>query len=198
MKFLHEEIQIELKGKLSDDMTDEEFYNFCVQNDNQRIERDENGQIYIMAPVNLEGGNQNGKIFGNLFTWNNIEKKGECIDSSTGYTLPDNSVRSPDASWMPLAKWNAISKKERQKHTNICPDFVVELKSKTDSLLYLKSKMLKWIENGSQLAWLIIPEKEETHIYRADGSIEIIKGFTKKLSGENILPGFLLDLSILK
>jgi len=122
---------------------------------------------------------------------------GECFESSTGYTLPDNSVCSPDASWMPAAKWAAIPKKERQKHTNICPDFIIELKSKTDSIRYLKNKMLKWIENGCQLAWLIIPEKEEAHIYRVDGSIEIVKGFNKKLSGENILTLFTLDLRIL-
>ena len=198
MKFINSDIDIEVRGDKNDGMTDEEFFNFCVQNRDLRIERDENGQIFIMAPVNLEGGNQNGKIFGHLFAWNTIKQLGECFDSSTGYTLPDNSVRSPDASWMPIAKWIAIPKKERQKHTNVCPDFIIELKSKSDSLRYLKNKMLKWIENGCELAWLIIPEKEEAHIYRADGSIEIVKGFNKKLSGENILPGFELDLSILK
>ncbi len=198
MRFIHEDIDIELKGNLSDDMTDEEFFNFCTQNDNQRIERDENGQIYIMAPVNLEGGNQNGVIFGELYSWNKIQKSGACFDSSTGYTLSDKSVRSPDASWIPLYKWDSINKTERQKFSKICPDFIVELKSKSDSLSYLKIKMQKWIENGSKLGWLIIPEKEEVHIYRADGSIEIIKGFDKKLSGENVLQGFELDLSILK
>lgn len=198
MRFIHEDIDIELKGNLSDNMTDEEFLNFCAQNDNQRIERDENGQIYIMAPVNLEGGNQIGKIFGYLFAWNLVSQLGECFDSSTGYTLPDNSVRSPDASWMPVEKWSSISKKERQKHTSICPDFVIELKSKSDSLRYLKNKMLKWIENGCELAWLIIPEKEEAHIYRSNGSIEILQGFDRKLSGENILPGFEMDLTLLR
>lgn len=198
MRFLHKDIDIEVKGNPHDGMSEKEFLHFCIQNENQRIERDENGQIFIMAPVTVEGGSMNGKIFGYLFAWNLQSKKGECFDSSTGFTLPDSSVRSPDASWMPIAKWNNIPKKERQKHTHICPDFLIELKSKTDSLPYLKNKMLKWIENGCQLAWLIIPEKQEAHIYRADGSIEIIKGFDKKLSGENILAGFQLDLSILR
>ncbi len=198
MKFINSDIDIEVRGDRNDEMTDKEFFNFCIQNRDLRIERDENGQIFIMAPVNVEGGNQNGKIFGYLFAWNIIKQTGECFDSSTGYTLPDNSVRSPDASWMPLAKWNAIPKEERQKHSHICPNFVVELKSKSDSLRYLKNKMLKWIENGCELAWLIIPEKQEAHIYRSNGSIEIIQGFDKKLSGENILPGFEFDLSMLK
>ena len=191
-------MDIEVKGDRNDEMTDEEFFNFCAQNRDLRIERDENGQIFIMAPVNVEGGNQNGTIFGELYLWNTLKKSGKCFDSSTGYTLADKSVRSPDASWMPLAKWNAIPKEERQKHSHICPNFVVELKSKSDSLHYLKNKMLKWIENGCELAWLIIPEKQEAHIYRSNGSIEIIQGFDKKLSGENILPGFELDLSMLK
>jgi Uma2 family endonuclease len=197
MKFINSEIDIEVRGDKNDGMTDEEFFIFCVENRDLRIERDCNRQIYITAPVNLEGGNRNGKIFGYLFAWNLANQLGECFESSTGYTLPDNSVSSPDASWMPAAKWAAIPKKERQKHTNICPDFIIELKSKTDSIRYLKNKMLKWIENGCQLAWLIIPEKEEAHIYRVDGSIEIVKGFNKKLSGENILTLFTLDLRIL-
>ena len=95
-------------------------------------------------------------------------------------------------------KWSRLSKNEKEQFPRICPDFVIDLKSKSDSLRNLKSKMLKWIENGCLLAWLIIPEKEEAHIYRADGSIEIVKGFNKKLSGEKVLTGFELDLSILK
>lgn len=198
MRFLHEDIDLELKGRLSDDMSDKEFFSFCTQNDNQRIERDENGQIFIMAPVGLEGGKQNGIIFGELYLWVKSNKNGICFDSSTGFTLPDKSVRSPDASWIPNDKWSIVSQKDRKTFAAICPDFVIELKSNTDSLRYLKGKMLKWIENGCQLAWLIIPEKEEAHIYRADGSIEIKKGFQQKLLGENILPGFEFDLSSLK
>lgn len=198
MRIMHQDIDIELKGKLSDDMTDKEFFNFCTQNDNQRIERDENGQIFITAPVNASGSNQNFKIAGELYNWSSKKKTGVCFDSSAGFTLNDKSVKSPDASWIKNDKWSRLSKNEKEQFPRICPDFVIELKSKSDSLRYLKSKMLKWIENGCLLAWLIIPEKEETHIYRADGSIEIVKGFNKKLSGEKVLVGFELDLSILK
>jgi Uma2 family endonuclease len=198
MRFLHDEINIELKGKLSDDMTDREFYNFCIQNDNQRIERDENGQIFIMAPVNASGSNQNFKLNGVLFNWSEKNDSGIFFDSSAGFTLPDNSVRSPDAAWIAKRRWKSLTKKSQNEFPRICPDFIIELKSKSDSSIYLKTKMLKWIENGCKLAWLIIPEKKESHIYRANGSTEIIKGFDKKLSGENILPGFELDLSMLK
>lgn len=198
MKFLHDDISIELKGVLSDNMSDKEFFNFCIQNDNQRIERDENGQIFIMAPVNASGSNQNFRLTGVFFTWSITNDDGIFFDSSGGFTLSDNSVKSPDAAWIKKSKWQKLPKKSHNEFPRICPDFVVELKSKSDSVKYLESKMLKWIENGCQLAWLIIPEKKETHIYRVDGSIEILKGFNKKLSGENVLKGFELDLSMLK
>ena len=116
MKFINSDIDIEVIGDRNEEMTDEEFFNFCAQNRDLRIERDENGQILIMAPVNVEDGNQNGTIFGELYVWNTVNKSGECFDSSTGYTLADKSVLSPDASWIPLVKWNAIPKEERQKH----------------------------------------------------------------------------------
>jgi len=195
---MHDDIDIELKGKLSDDMTDKEFFKLCTQNDNQRIERDENGQIFIMAPVNASGSNQNFIITGELYNWRNKNNDGICFDSSAGFTLPDGSIKSPDASWVTIDKWIKLPQNEKEEFPRITPDFVIELKSKSDSLRYLKNKMLKWIENGCKLAWLIIPEKQEAHIYRSNGSIEIIQGFDKKLSGENVLTGFELDLSMLK
>jgi len=102
MRIMHQDIDIELKGKLSDDMTDKEFFNFCTQNDNQRIERDENGQIFIMAPVNASGSIQNFKIAGELYNWSSKKKTGVCFDSSAGFTLNDKSVKSPDASWIKM------------------------------------------------------------------------------------------------
>ena len=99
-RFLREDVDIELKGKLSDDITDKEFFKFCNQKDNQRIERDENGQIFIMAPVNASGSNQNFKISGELYNWCNKNNEGIYFDPSAGFTLPDGSVKSPDASWI--------------------------------------------------------------------------------------------------
>jgi len=198
MKILTNEIDIEVKGDKNDSMTDKEFFNFCVQNKELRIERDSNKQIYIIAPTGFEISNFNSDITAELIIWNRKVKKGKVSDSSGGFLLPDKSVLSPDASWTSNERFIGISKEQTKKFLPACPDFVIELKSPSDSIHYLKSKMLKWIENGCQLAWLIIPEKKETQIYRADGSIEIVKGFNRKISGEKVLAGFELDLSILK
>ena len=198
MKLSIENINIEINGNFSTDMSDEEFFHFCTENRDVRIERDHNKQIYIKAPINAEGGKQNGIIMGELYNWNKINKLGICFDSSTGFTLLDKSVLSPDTSWMTLEKWNNIPQNEKQKYSKTCPNFIIELKSQSDNTTQLKNKMLKWIENGCQLAWLIIPEKEETHIYRSNGSIEIVEGFHRKLSGENVLQGFELDVALLK
>lgn len=198
MKFLTNDIDVNVKGLKYDSMSDNEFFTFCAENDNLRIERDSNKQIFIMAPAGYETGNFNSEIVTDLNLWNRKFKKGKVADSSAGFLLPDTSVLSPDASWTSNERLSSISKKQIKKFLPACREFIIELKSPTDSVRYLKGKMLKWIENGCQLAWLIIPEKEEAHIYRADGSIEIIKGFNKKLSGENVLKSFELDLSILK
>ena len=198
MKVTIENININVTGNLSDDMTDEEFFHFCTQNRNLRIERDANGQIYIMPPTGLDTGAFNSDINTDLSIWNRKNKTGKVFDSSTGFTLPDRAVFSPDAAWISNEKISKLTKEQRNIFAPICPDFVIELKSKSDTIPELQNKMLKWIENGCKLAWLLIPEKEEAHIYRSNGNIEIVKGFNKKLSGENILPGFELDLSILK
>lgn len=198
MKVTIENININVTGNLSDDMSDEEFFHFCTQNRDLRIERDCNRLIYIMAPTAFDTGGFNSDINAELNLWNRKNKNGKVFDSSTGFTLPDRAVFSPDAAWISNEKISKLTKEQRNIFAPVCPDFIIELKSKSDTIPELQNKMLKWIENGCTLAWLLIPEKEEAHIYRSDGSIEIVKGFNKKLSGENMLPGFELDLSILK
>ena len=198
MKVTIENININVTGNLSDDMSDTEFFHFCTQNRDLRIERDSNRQIYIMAPTGFETGGFNSDINAELNFWNRKNKTGKVFDSSTGFTLPDRAVFSPDAAWISNEKISKLTKEQRNIFAPVCPDFVIELKSKSDTIPELQNKMLKWIENGCKLAWLLIPEKEEAHIYRSDGNIKIVKGFNKKLSGENILPDFELDLSILK
>jgi Uma2 family endonuclease len=176
-------------------MSDEEFFNFCAQNKNARIERDESHQIYIMAPAGLLGSSLNAIISSLLFQWNSQKKMGIAFDSSAGYFLPDNSMRSPDASWMSNAKWTALPDKEKLRFSYAVPEFIIEVMSPSDRLPELKKKMEKWIENGVLLAWLIVPQYKQTFIYRKDGSIDIIKSFNEKLSGEDVLPGFVLDLN---
>ena len=186
-----------VQGDFSDGMSNKEFYDFCQQNELFQIERDENKQIIIMPPTNTNTGRTNGKLFFELELWNRIMNRGVCFDSSTGFTLPDGSVRSPDASWLSADKWDQLSTKEKNEFSRICPDFVIELKSKTDNLQTLTKKMTKWIKNGCRLAWLINPENKTVQIFRENGTEEMIQGFDNILSGENVLQGFELNLKIL-
>lgn len=187
-----------VKGNLSDDMSDKEFYDFCQQNELFKIERDENKQIIIMPPTNTNTGRVNVNLLFELESWNRMKGGGVCFDSSTGFTLPDGSVRSPDASWISQKKWNQLNEKEKDEFAPICPDFVIELKSKTDNLQTLTTKMDKWIKNGCRLAWLINTENKTVQIFKENGTEEMIQGFDKILSGENVLPGFEFDLNVLE
>ena len=197
MKISLEDITLSVNGNISDSLSDKEFYDFCAENEMLRVERDENKQIIIMAPTNMDIGRQNFDLAAELAIWNRKERKGVCFDSSTGFTLPDNSVRSPDTSWMSNEKWKNISKEEKQKFARVCPDFVIELKSPSDNEQYLTNKMHKWIENDCSLAWLINPDKKTAFIFRKNGTTDKIIGFNNILSGEDVLPGFKLALSIL-
>ena len=192
------DITFQLKGNLSDAMSDKEFFDFCQQNELFRIERDENKQIIIMAPTNANTGIQNTNLLVELANWNKRTKLGVCFDSSTGFSLPDGSVRSPDISWLAKEKWDQLSDREKNKFPHVCPDFIIELKSKSDNLKFLTGKMHKWIENGCQLAWLINPDNKTVFIFRKkNGDVEKIKGFNNILSGEDVLPGFKLNLELL-
>jgi len=191
------DITLPIKGDLSDSVSEKEFFDFCQQNDLWRIERDENKQIIIMPPTNATTGIKNTNLVTELVIWNRRKNSGVCFDSSTGFTLPDGSVRSPDASWLAIEKWNQLNDVERNKFAHICPDFVIELKSKSDNLKTLTSKMHKWIENGCALAWLINPENKTVFIFRESGTNDKVEGFDNILSGEDILSGFELNLSLL-
>jgi Uma2 family endonuclease len=197
MEIAYNEKIFPLKGILSDSMSDKEFYDFCQQNELFHIERDENKQIIIMPPTNANTGIRNADLLGELVLWNKKQKLGVCFDSSTGFTLPDGSVRSPDVSWMAIERWSQLSETEKNEFPPVCPDFVIELKSKSDNLKILTNKMNKWIENGCSLAWLINPENKTVFIYRKDGTVDKVTGFDNIVSGEDVLPGFELDLSIL-
>lgn len=186
------------KGKVFEEMTSEEFFHFCQENEGQHLERDENGNILFMPPTGSNTGITNSELNGDLIIWNRKHKSGKVFDSSTGFKLPDQSERSPDASWISNKKWNALTEAQKKVFAPVCPEFVLELRSESDRLPYLREKMLMWIRNGAQLAWLIDPIDEKAYIYRRDGSIEIVKSFEAILSGEEVLKDFELDLKTLK
>ncbi|MCF0058210.1 Uma2 family endonuclease [Dyadobacter sp. CY356] len=175
-------------------MSEEDFYQFCQMNDTLEFERDSNGNIILMSPTGSYTGSLNFRVLGNLFVWNEKWGLGEAFDSATGFTLPNGAIRSPDASWIKNERWASLDDEEKEKFAPICPDFVVEIRSKSDELKYLLEKMEEYIENGVQLAWLIDRFEGKVYIYKGDKSITRLDSLKVKLSGENVLPEFVLDL----
>jgi Uma2 family endonuclease len=188
-------IPLDLPAKES--MTEDEFFNFCAANKHIKIERDENGQILIMPPSGLESDSNSVDFSGELYNWNKLNKSGIVFGSSAGFTLPDKSVRSPDAAWVSNEKWKSLSEDERKKFGHISPDFIVEVMSPSDDLGYMQNKMELWMKNGVRLGWLIDPEEKVAYIYRSDGSVTEVNSFMHTLTGENVLPGFSFSLSML-
>lgn len=177
--------------------SDDELFAFCQMNPKLRIERDENGQIYINMPTGLESSFSNFDIGMEVGLWNRQAKSGRVSDSNGGYTLPDSSMRAPDVAWVSYERLAMVSPEELKKFAHLCPDFVIELASESDDIAHLKRKMDKYIANGVRLGWLIDPFGQQTLIYRPDQEPET-KPFDDELSGEAVLPGFVLRLSQLE
>lgn len=187
-----------LKDSVTSRMTDDEFFRFCTENSNLRIERNDKHEITIMSPVNSLGGLLSAEVLRQLSNWNYETGKGVVFDSSTGFTLPDSSVLSPDASWLSTEKWEVLTEDEKNTFAKVCPEFIIEIRSKSDNLSELKSKMKAWLKNGTLLSWLIDPLTNTSYIFRYNQPEETIRGFDKKITGEGPVTGFVLDLSALK
>ncbi|MGK7884602.1 MAG: Uma2 family endonuclease [Crocosphaera sp.] len=177
-------------------LTDEQFYKLCQDNRDLRFERNSKGDMMIMPPTGGETSERNSEINFQLRLWNKQYKLGKVFESSGGFKLPNGADRSPDASWITLDRWNNLTLKQRQKFLPLCPDFVIELRSPSDSLKTLQEKMQEYIENGTKLAWLINRKDKQVEIYRQNKQVEILDNPTT-LSGENILPNFVLDLELI-
>lgn len=175
------------------ELTDERFEQICHSNQDLRFERSHKGELIVMPPTGSETGGQNSSLTGQLWLWNHINKLGKSFDSSAGFTLPNGAIRSPDTSWIKQERWNALSQAQKRKFAPICPDFVVELCSPNDHLADVQSKMQEYLDNGTRLGWLIVPETRQVEIYRLNQDIEILSN-PVSLSGEDVLPGFELDL----
>ncbi|MBV6643776.1 MAG: Uma2 family endonuclease [Cyclobacteriaceae bacterium] len=178
--------------------TDDELFAFCQKNPELNIERDKHLNLIIMSPTGSLTGNINSKILIRLGIWNDEMNSGRVFDSSTGFTLPDRSMRSPDVSWVSNEQWDKLTLDQKMKFAPVCPEFVVEVKSPSDSLKELKNKMTEWMANGVRLAWLIDTEEHKVNIYNKNGSRQVIESFDTKLGGGDVLPGFQFDLSLLK
>jgi len=175
------------------DLTDEQFFQMCQKNRDYRFERTASGELLIMPPTGSDTGNRNFDMVVELGIWNKQTKLGKGFDSSTGFTLPNGAERSPNASWVKIERWNALTPEQQEKFAPICPDFVVELRSRSDSLKELQEKMQEYIENSTQLGWLIDRKNKRVEIYRPGKDVEVLEN-PASLSGENVLPGFVLDL----
>ncbi|GMT49198.1 MAG: hypothetical protein IEMM0008_0737 [bacterium] len=192
-----EPIVLDFQG-IADLKDDDKLFDFCLQNRELRIERTEEGKLIIMLPVGGEGSSREFGLSGLFYIWNKKHKLGKVFSPTGGFILPSGAMRSPDVSFIKMDRWKAIPLLKRKKFLPICPDFIGELRSESDGLIKLKEKMTEWMANGCSLGWLIDPIEEKAYIYRPNRDIEEVASFSEKLSGEDVLPDFELDLKELR
>ncbi len=176
------------------DLTDEQFFQLCKNNRDLRFERTASGQLVIMPPTGSETSDRNAELTYQLRAWSRQSQLGKSFDSSGGFKLPNGAERSPDASWIHKDRWNGLTTAEKEKFAPLCPDFVVELMSPSDSLEKTRLKMQEYRENGARLGWLINRRQRQVEIYRPDQEVEMLQN-PQFLSGETVLPDFTLDLT---
>ncbi|MDJ1174042.1 Uma2 family endonuclease [Roseofilum capinflatum] len=175
-------------------VTQAQFEALAASNRDLRLERTAQGELIVNPPTGWETGQRNWSISGELYLWwRNTGEPGQAFDSSTGFILPNGANLSPDACWISQERWDALTDEQKGTFPNICPDFVVELRSESDTLKSLQEKMQEYMENGAKLGWLIDPQNRAVEVYRVGLDVEILSNPTE-LSGEEVLPGFVLDL----
>jgi Uma2 family endonuclease len=174
-------------------LTPEQFYALCQANPDAKLERTATGELVVMSPTGGESGSRNRKLTQRLGNWSDQDGTGEAFDSSTMFQLPNGAFRSPDAAWVALSRWNALTPEERRTFPPLCPDFVVELRSDSDSLSSLQAKMQEYMANGARLGWLLDPQGQRVEIYRQGQAKQVLAAPTQ-LSGEAVLPEFVLNL----
>ena len=175
-------------------MDEDSLFDFCQLNSHLRIERTSIGELIIMPPAGSETGNRNFKLIQQLANWTDQDGTGIGFDSSAGFILPNGATRSPDASWIKLTKWNALSDAQKAKFAPICPDFVVEIRSPSDNLKPLQDKMQEYIDNGASLGWLIDRKNKQVYIYYPNQDVQCLDN-SVTVSGDSLLPNFKLDLT---
>ena len=176
-------------------MDDERFARFCALNDDLRIERTAEGEVILMPPTHGDTGHRNADLNADLTIWARGNGSGRYYDSSTGFKLSNGALRSPDASWISNSRLEVLTSEQRSGFFDICPDFVIELRSSSDSLSMLQDKMQEYMDNGGRLGWLIDPmsSPKRVHIYRPQTEVRILDE-PDEISGDPELPGFTLNL----
>jgi Uma2 family endonuclease len=175
-------------------VTPEQFELLAIANRDLKLERASTGELIVNPPTGGESGKRNLSISGQLSAWFEAhDELGEAFDSSTGFILPNGANRSPDAAWLSRERWQSLTPEQQKSFVPLCPDFVIELRSESDSLLKLQAKMREYMDNGAKLAWSIDPQNKRVEIYRQNRDVEILEN-PIELSGEDVLPGFVLNL----
>ena len=174
-------------------MTDDQLYELCQLNPELQIERTPQGELLIMPPTGGETSKRNLDLLVAVGTWAKHEGSGIAFDSSGGFILPNSALRSPDVAWIRRSRLETLTTEQKKRFIPLCPDFVIKLRSPTDSLSALQAKMQEYLDNGARLGWLIDPEDRRVYIYRSNGAIERLET-PAELSGDPVLPGFVLDL----
>ncbi len=176
------------------ELTDEQFFRLCRSNPDLKFERSVQGELVIMPPTGGETGRRNLKIAQQLGIWTDQDGTGVAFDSSTCFRLPNGADRSPDAAWIQQQRWDSLTPDQKERIPPICPDFVIELMSPSDSLLATQTKMQEYRDNGVKLGWLLNRREQQVEIYRPDQPVETLQK-PGSLSGEALLPGFVLNLA---
>ncbi|MBD0372560.1 MAG: Uma2 family endonuclease [Pyrinomonadaceae bacterium] len=175
------------------ELTDERFSQLCAANRDLRLERTAAGELVVVPPTGGQSSRRNARITSQLLVWADKDRTGVVFDSNGGFKLPNGAIRAPDASWVRLAAWQKLTDEEKEKFLPLCPDFVIELRSLTDSISDVQNKMEEYLDNGAQLGWLIDPQERVVYIYRQQAQTETLDN-PQTLAGDPVLAGFVLDL----
>ncbi|MGL5083705.1 MAG: Uma2 family endonuclease [Microcoleaceae cyanobacterium] len=189
-----ETLSLNLPKTLKLYVTPEQFVALAASNRELQMERTAEGELIVNPPTGWETGERNSSLSGELYLWwRNAGEPGKAFDSSTGFFLPNGANRSPDACWISQARWDALTEEQKGTFANICPDFVVELRSSSDTLKSLQEKMQEYMKNGARMGWLIDPQNRTVEVYRIGVTVEVLSN-PSELSGEEVVPGFVLNL----
>ncbi|MBL1176643.1 Uma2 family endonuclease [Pantanalinema sp. GBBB05] len=178
------------------ELNDEQFYQLCQNHRDLKFERTAQGELVVVSPVGGEGGGWEADLIGDLVYWNRRTQLGKVFSSSTCFKLPNGADRSPDAAWISSERWQQLTPEQQKKFPPICPDFVIELRSESDALEPLQQKMQEYMNSGVRLGWLVNPQARRVEVYRVNQEKQVLDN-PRQLSGEDVLPGFIFDCSVL-